>query len=281
MYLYFGQLSLSDVDYLAQQLWGRIESAATIRSEALAVITRLERWKERPLRRRYRYVFFQSAALHRRQSISANSPQIAVAVGIDDRGYREFLGITGGPVNEWTLWDRLMLDLLRRGLNAPLLVVGEMDSALRSALASHLPGIPRLASFSSFTADLLFRVKPSDHHEISLWIKRFGACVNPGVARALANELVLTLNRLGYVQWSRQWQASINEHLALFGFPRNHWHRLREMGQIRNELHRLREQLRILGSEWEQHRLVLLATAAFSHLSTGDWRTKPSFSFTE
>jgi putative transposase len=93
---------------------------------------------ERPLEGNWPYLWLDATHVKVRQAGRIVSVAVIIAVGVNDDGRREVLGMTVGASEAETFWTEFLRSLARRGLRGVKLVVSDAHEGLKAAIAKVL-----------------------------------------------------------------------------------------------------------------------------------------------
>ena len=102
----------------------------------------LKQWLDRPITKRYKYVFIDGMGV----SVKENEKQKKVviwALGIDEKGNKDVLGHVLSRGESWHSVKGLIEDMQRRGLQTPDLFISDGAAGIESALKMSYPNVPR------------------------------------------------------------------------------------------------------------------------------------------
>src|SRR6202012_5310088 len=89
----------------------------------------------RPLEGDWPYVWLDATYVKVRQAGRIVSVAVIIAVGVNNDGRREILGMDIGPSEAETFWTEFLRKLARRGLRGVKLVISDAHEGLRAAIA--------------------------------------------------------------------------------------------------------------------------------------------------
>jgi putative transposase len=98
------------------------------------------RFRTRPLVGTYPYVWLDATYLKVRQDGRVVSMAVVIAIGVNDQGRREVLGLDVGPSEEEAFWQQFLRGLVERGLTGVRLVTSDAHAGLKRALTRVLQG---------------------------------------------------------------------------------------------------------------------------------------------
>lgn len=103
------------------------------------VYAQIDEWRNRPLERSYPYLFVDGVWHKRTWGGSVENVSVLVAIGVDDTGHREVVGVAEGMKEDRASWEQFVRSLIERGLRGVRLVVGDRCAGLVATVNSMLP----------------------------------------------------------------------------------------------------------------------------------------------
>jgi transposase-like protein len=94
--MYLAGVSVRRVEDITQALWGTRVSPGTVSNLNKKVYGRIEKWLNAPIQDEYPYVFLDGLWLKRSWAGEVRNVSVLVAIGVDEHGYRQVLGIKEG-----------------------------------------------------------------------------------------------------------------------------------------------------------------------------------------
>ncbi len=125
---------------LTEELCGKEISSTQVSRFAEVLDGEVRKFKERPLSR-YRYVYFDAQHEKIRYEGSVRSLAVLKAVGVNEEGGREILGISCDLSEAEVHWRSFMEDLIKRGLCGVELIISDSHVGLRAALRAVFPSV--------------------------------------------------------------------------------------------------------------------------------------------
>jgi transposase-like protein len=105
-----------------------------------ALDTEVERFRTRKLDGTYAYCQLDATFVNVRQDHRVVSMAIVIAVGVNQDGQREVLGLDVGPSEDGAFWLAFLRSLVAGGLKGVKLVTSNAHEGLKAAIASVLQG---------------------------------------------------------------------------------------------------------------------------------------------
>ena len=86
---------------------------------------KIEEWRKQPITGEHPYVFVDGVYLKRSWDGEVQNVSVLVAVGVNDEGYREILGVAEGSREDKESWSNFLRYLKERGLKGVRLIVSD------------------------------------------------------------------------------------------------------------------------------------------------------------
>ena len=139
--MYLAGVSTRQVDDISRLLWGERMPSQTLSDKLKGVYAQIDEWRNRPLERSYPYLFVDGVWHKRTWGGSVENVSVLVAIGVDDTGHREVIGVTEGMKEDKASWEQFIRSLIERGLKGVrrARVHRERDAAGRRISAVHGP----------------------------------------------------------------------------------------------------------------------------------------------
>jgi len=96
MEMYLAGVSVRRVEDITEALWGTRVSPSVVSDLNKKLYVRIEKWLNRPIRGRHAYVYLDGIWLKRNWGGEVGNVSVLVAVGVNEDGYREVLGVSEG-----------------------------------------------------------------------------------------------------------------------------------------------------------------------------------------
>ncbi len=87
-------VSVRRVEDITEALWGAKVSSSTVSELNQKIYGKIEEWCKQPITGEHPYVFVDGVYLKRSWGGEVQNVSVLVAVGVNDEGYREILGVT-------------------------------------------------------------------------------------------------------------------------------------------------------------------------------------------
>ncbi len=202
------KLSKSQVSQLAKELDGVVKS-----------------FRERPLVGSYTYLWLDALVMKCREGGRIVNVACLVAVGVNDDGRREILGLDVVTAEDGAGWLAFLRGLRARGLKGVKLVVSDAHPGLRDAIDSVLRGASWQRCRTHFVRNLLTRVPKAAHAIVATYVRTIFMQPDAESVRAQHARTVEQL-RNRFPKAAALLEEAAEELLAFTAFPKEHWRQI-------------------------------------------------------
>lgn len=222
---YVNGVSTRRVDDLVKALGMSGISKSQVSRLCQALDTEVERFRTRKLDGTYAYVQLDATFVKVRQEHRVVSMAVVIAVGVNQDGQREVLGLDVGPSEDGAFWHAFLRSLVARGLSGVKLVTSDAHEGLKAAIAAVLQGASWQRCRTHFMRNALALVPKGAQQMVAATIRTVFYQPDAESARS-------TWRRVGdgfRPRWPRLAQLmdlAEDEVLAYLAFPHEHWRQL-------------------------------------------------------
>jgi transposase-like protein len=114
--MYLAGVSVRRIEDITEALWGTKVSPSTISDLNKKAYGNIEKWRNRPLKSQYPYVYLDGICLKRSWGGEVRNVSILVAIAVNTDGYREIIGVAKGAKEDKEGWLSFLRSLKERGL---------------------------------------------------------------------------------------------------------------------------------------------------------------------
>ena len=132
---YVQGISTRSVDDLVQAMGMSGISESQVSRLCIEIDDKVQTFLNRPLEGDWPYVWLDATYVKVRQAGRIVSVAVIIAVGVNNDGRREILGMDIGPSEAETFWTEFLRKLARRGLRGVKLVISDAHEGLKAAIA--------------------------------------------------------------------------------------------------------------------------------------------------
>ena len=139
--MYIEGVSTRKVAKITEELCGFQVSSSQVSKCTSQLDEEISSWRNRPLGC-FPYVIFDARYERVRHSMQVVDAAVLIAIGIDNQGNREVLGVSVALSEQEVHWRQFMQSLQERGLHGAKMFISDAHSGLKAALRAVFPSIP-------------------------------------------------------------------------------------------------------------------------------------------
>lgn len=269
--MYIQGVSTRKVAAITEKLCG-FEVSSTQVSQATAMLDeQLRTWRERPLGV-YRYLYLDARYEKVRQDGQVRDAAVLIAVGVNEAGKREVLGISVALSEQEVHWRTFLQSLVARGLRGVKLIVSDAHTGLKLARQAVFGGIPwQRCQFHLQQNAQAYVSRQSMKGEVTTDIRAIFNAANRQEAEALLRKTVQkyakSASRLA--TWMEE---NLPEGFTVFAFPAPQQRLLRTTNGLERLNREIRRRSRIAAIFPNEASCLRLVTAIVMEISE-DWVT--------
>src|SRR6516165_667241 len=137
--MYLAGVSVRRVEDITEALWGTRVSPSTVSDLNKKIYGTIEAWRNRPIEGEHPYVYLDGILLKRSWAGEVRNVSLLVAIGVNESGYREILGICEGAKEDKSGWSEFLKHLKERGLKGIRLITSDACIGLAESAAEFFP----------------------------------------------------------------------------------------------------------------------------------------------
>jgi len=188
-------------------------------------------WRECSLEKKYPYLYLDATYLKVRWGARVTSMALLAAVGVDEEGFREVLGVEVAGSEKEAAYTSLLRDLIDRGLSGVRLAVSDDHEGIKAAVAGELPGAEWQRCTVHFQRNVLSHVPSSSMSEVAEDLSAIFKVSRHKTAEALAEEFV-SLYEKSYPKAVSIFKAGLCDALTYLSYPGTHHARIRSTNML-------------------------------------------------
>src|SRR5262245_6011586 len=199
---------------------------------------------------------------------------LLVAIGVNESGYREILGICEGAKEDKTGWSAFLKHLKERGLKGIRLITSDACIGLAESAAEFFPEAAWQRCVVHWYRNIFSHVPSTKVREIAAMLKAIHAGEDIAAAREKAIRVIEKLRGLRLSRAAELVEAAVEETLSYYAFPEEHWRRIRTNNPLERILREIRRRTRVVGAFPDGQSALNLAAARLRHIAGTAWSTK-------
>ena len=271
MEMYLAGVSVRRVEDITEALWGVKVGPSTVSDLNQKIYDQIEQWRMKPLEGKHPYIFLDGLWLKRSWGGEVRNVSVLVAVGVNEDGYREILGVTEGAKEDKESWRNFLRYLKDRGLKGVNLVVSDKCLGLVEALAEFYPDSDWQRCTVHFYRNVWTMVPSGKVKEVSAMLKAIHAQEDLEAARSKAHDVVAKLNTMKLKNAANLVDNGIEETLLYMKYPREHWRNLRTNNPLERLIREVRRRTRVVGNFPDGNSALMLVAARLRHIGGTKW----------
>ena len=272
--MYLAGVAVRRVEDITEALWGAKVSSSTVSELNQKIYGKIEEWRKQPITGEHPYVFVDGVYLKRSWGGEVQNVSVLVAIGVNDEGYREILGVAEGSREDKESWSSFLRYLKERGLKGVRLIVSDKCLGLYEIIGDFFPEAKWQRCIVHWYRNT-FTMCPWKHlREVVAMLKAIHAQEDKAAARQKAALVAEKLRAMKLERIASFVENSVEETLSYMNFPYEHWSRLRTNNGLERIMKEIRRRTRVVGSFPDGYSAMMLVGARLRHISTTKWGTR-------
>lgn len=256
--MYVQGVSTRHVRKITEELCGLEISSTQVSRLASLLDEELEAFRRRPLGR-IRYLYVDARYEKIRHGGSVRDLAVLSAIGVNDFGKREVLGISVSLSEAEVHWRKFFEDLLKRGVSGIELIISDDHSGLGAARKAVFPSIPwQRCTFHMAQNAQSYAPKQELKAELGQVVRDIFNCPNVDLARECKRIAIEKYEKIA-PRFSDWLENNIEEGMTFYQFPQSHRKRIRTsnaLERLHQEIKRRTRVVRVFPNEASCERLV-------------------------
>lgn len=242
---YVKGISTRKVDDLVQAMGMTGISKSQVSRLCKELDEQVEVFLNRRLEGAWPYLWLDATYLKSRENGQVVNRALVIAVGVNDSGRREVLGLAVGPAETEGFWTDFLRGLVKRGLSGVRLVISDAHEGLKKAVAKTVSATWQRCRVH-FMRNALAHVPRRQHQMVAAVIRTAFVQENHAEARnqwrETADKLRDRFPKLGDLM-----DQAEEDVLAFMHFPKEHWPQLASTNTLERLNKELKRRSRVIG----------------------------------
>jgi len=272
--MYLAGVSVRRVEDITEALWGTKVSASAVSELTQKIYAQIEAWRMKPIAGKHAYVYLDGIWLKRSWGGSVENVSVLVAIGVNEEGYREILGVAEGTKEDKESWRQFLRYLKDRGLQGVRLVVSDKCLGLVEALGEFFPQASWQRCVVHFYRNVWTAVPSGKMADVTAMLKAIHASEDLDAARKKADDVVAKLKTMKLGKAADIVETGIEETLSYMAFPREHWKLLRTNNMLERVNKEIRRRTRVVGAFPDGNSALMLVGARLRYVAGSKWGQK-------
>ncbi len=272
--MYLAGVSVRHVEDITEALWGTRVSPGTVSNLNKKIYAQIEAWRNRPIEGKHPYLYLDGIVLKRSWAGEVRNVSLLVAIGVNDDGYREILGIVEGAKEDKKGWSAFLKHLKTRGLKGVELVISDACKGLVESVAEVYSEARWQRCVVHWYRSAFSHVPSTKMREVALMLKAIHDHENREAAQVKARELAGKLKAMKLAKAAEWLNEIIDETVVYCAFPDEHWRRIRTSNPLERVMREIRRRTRVVGAFPDGQSALNLAAARLRHIVGTKWSHK-------
>jgi putative transposase len=272
--MYLAGVSVRRVEDITEALWGTRVSPSTVSRLNQKIYEQIEAWRNRPIEGSHPYLYLDGIVLKRSWAGEVRNVSLLVAISVNGEGYREILGIVEGAKEDKAGWSGFLKHLKDRGLKGVELIVSDACTGLVESAAEFFPQTRWQRCVVHWYRNIFSHVPAAKMREVALMLKAIHASESRPTAQKKALEVIARLREMRLARAAEIAEQGVEETLAYYAFPEEHWRRIRTNNPLERIMREIRRRTRVVGAFPGGKSALSLAAARLRHIAGTRWSTK-------
>ncbi len=269
--MYRAGVSVRRVEDVTEALWGTRVSPSTVSELNQRIYAKIEAWRNRPIENEHPYVYLDGIWLKRSWGGEVKNVAVLVAIGVNQEGDREVLGVVEGAKEDSESWTAFLRQLKERGLRGVKLFVSDRCLGLVENLAEFYPEASWQRCVVHFYRNVWTMVPKGKVREAAAMLKAIHAQEDREAARAKAAQVVAKLREMRLAGAAELLAAGVEETLSYYAFPSEHWRSIRTNNPQERIMREIRRRTRVVGAFPDGRSALMLVAARLRHVAASAW----------
>ncbi len=233
-------VSTRKVDNITRELCGINYSKSTVSNICKELTEVIGTWKNRDLSANsYPFIIIDGVHVKVRENNQVISKAVFIALGINDQGHRDILGMMVGDSESETTWSEFFSSLKERNLTGLDLVVSDAHKGLVKAVQKHFQGVQWQRCQAHFMRNILDKTPKKDREKVERAVNAIFNASSIKMARMILKEMKDNYSHL-LDSALRILENGFDDALAILSFPLYYHKKLRTS----NHIERLNREIR-------------------------------------
>ncbi len=274
MEMYLAGVSVRRVEDITEALWGTRVSPSTVSELNQKLYGRIEAWRNEPITGEFAYVALDGIWLKRSWGGEVKNVAVLVAIGVDQDGYRQVLGVCEGTKEDTESWRQFLRHLKERGLKGVRLVTSDKSLGSVGVLAEFYPEADWQRCVVHWYRNVASAVPRSKAKEAMAMLKAIHAQEDREAADKKAVDVVAKFHTMKLAKAARVVEEGVAETLSYMAYPREHWTRIRTNNPLERLMREIRRRTRVVGAFPDGNSALMLVAARLRHVAGTKWGTR-------
>jgi transposase-like protein len=272
--MYLAGVSMRRVEDITEALWGTRVSPSTVSELNQKIGAQIETWRNQPIEGEHAYVYLDGIWLKRSWGGEVKNVSILVAIGVNQDGYRDVLGVAEGAKEDKASWQGFLRHLKERGLKGVRLFISDKCLGLVESLAEFYPEAAHQRCVVHFYRNVWSLVPATKVRPVAAMLKAIHASEDRASARTKVVQVVAKLREMKLPAAAALVATGCEETFSYYAFPSEHQRSLRTNNPLERLMREIRRRTRVVGAFPDGNSALILVAARLRHVVGTQWGRK-------
>ena len=259
--MYFQGVSTRKIKTIMKNLWPEGVSSGTVSNMAKELDSQLESFRTRPLEGQYKFIWLDAQYEKVRQDGIVQSFAVLVAMGLNQDGKREIIGVSGKISEAEIHWREFLESLCKRGLKGIELIISDDHSGLKAARRSVFPSVPWQRCFFHLQQNAQSKVNSiTQRKSIANDMKAIFSQVSISHAKRMASEVSIKWKKKSS-KFSDWVEDACAESFTYFKFEEDYWRKIRTSNPLERTNREIKRRTKVATIFPSEESCIRLVTA--------------------
>lgn len=240
---------------------------------------KVDAFLNRPLEGHYPYIWLDAKYIKVREDDRVINMALVVAIGVNEAGDREVLGIDVGLSEDAAFWTEFLRALVARGLKGVRLVISDAHEGLKQAISTVLHGASWQRCRVHFMRNILSHVPKAMQAMVAALVRTIFVQPDLVAARAQLAKVAESLEKR-FPRAAELLRDAQDDILAYMAFPPEHWRQIYSTNPLERLNKEIGRRTDVVGIFPNRKALVRLAGAVLQEQSD-EWAAAPRRYFSQ
>ena len=269
--MYLAGVSVRRVEDITEALWGTKVSPGTISNLNKKIYEEIEKWRNLPLADHYSYVYLDGIWMKRSWGGQVKNVSVLVAIGVNEEGFREILGVSEGTKEDKESWVGFLRYLKTRGLKRIDMIISDKSLGLVESIPDFYPEAKWQRCVVHYYRNVFSLVPHGQRKEVATMLKAIHAQENLEEATKKKDQIAKKLENMKLGKAAKLVRSGSLETFTYYGFPVEHWKRIRTNNGLERIMKEIRRRTRVIGSFPDGESALMLVAARLRHIAGSTW----------
>jgi transposase-like protein len=272
--MYLAGVSVRRVEDITEALWGTKVSSGTVSNLNKKIYKQIEQWRKNPIKGKHRYVYLDGISLKRSWGGEVRNVSVLVAVGVNQEGHRDVLGVAEGAKEDKESWRNFLRYLKERGLKGVELFITDKSLGLVETIGEFYSKARWQRCVVHFYRNVFSVVPKGKVKDVAAMLKAIHAQEDRKEAVKKASTVVKKLRAMKLSNAADTVKDGIEETFSYYHFPREHWRKIRTNNPLERIMREIRRRTRVVGCFPDGNSALMLVAARLRHIAATKWSTR-------